>query len=349
MNLKPQYFFIGVVDFFSVLLPGGLITYFLLGMFYTNIFGPQKMFIAPTDAAVKWIIFLLVTYILGNIIFMLASFLDFTYNNFLRKKLFQSQFDLSYKSAHSIHGSYLNVDAELIKLVEKQQLSLAQYKKLLGDPKREIFNTFKWAQHFLLFKSPEALADIKRIEADSKFFRSLVITFLIIAIMLLKSGDFIIPSIFIVLSILCYYRYGDLRFKATEKAYEMIITFHYLNLEKDQSFGPAAINSSTIQTDLEKDFELKYHNRINNLISRFNNQPKQVIIKSGELNNTFFQSAQYECWYCLTGKGKMVIKSEDGVQKHFLQSNSVIPITKGKIFSFQNQQKEPLELMVLNQ
>ena len=330
MDIKPQAFFIGVVDFFSVLLPGALLTYFLMGMFYDSFFGVGKTFPAPTDINVKWIIFLLITYTIGNIIYMLASFLDASYNRTLRKKVFQSPYDLSYKTAHSIHGKYINVDASLIELIEEQQFTQDQCKNILSNPKREIFNTIRWAQHFLLFNKPEALADIKRIEADSKFFRSLVITFLLIAFMLLIKTNFIEASVFIILSALCYYRYGDLRFKATEKTYEMIITYHYLNPEKNQSIGPVTINSSVIKSEIGKDFELKYHNRINNLIKGFSNQPKQVVIKSGKLSNTLFQSTQYEYWYCLEGKGKMIIKNDDDEQEHFLQSNAAIPITKGK-------------------
>ena len=148
---------------------------------------------------------------------------------------------------------------------------------------------------------------------------------------------------------MCYYRYGDLRFKATEKAYEMIITFHYLDPQKAPSIGTVAIDLSTIKAELEKEFELKYHERLNNLIKGFSNVPKQVVIKSGEIRDTIFQASQYEYWYCLGGKGKIIIKNDKGDQECFLQPNTSIPILKGKMYSFKNNYTEPLELIVLNQ
>ena len=346
MDFKPQNFFIGVVDFFSVLLPGALLTYFLMGMFYDSFFGIGKTFPAPTDITVKWIIFLLITYTIGNIIYMLSSFLDASYNKTLRKKLFQSPYDLSYKTARSIHSKYVNVDASLMELSEQKLLTQDQFKNILSNPKREIFNTFKWAKHFLLFNKPEALTDIKRTEADSKFFRSLVITFLIMAFMLLIKGNFIEPLIFIFLSALCYYRYGDLRFKATEMAYEMIITYYYLNPEQNQLGSAVTLNSSTIKTDLDKAFELKYHKRISSLIKGFDNPPKYLTINKDESGNVLRTADNNEWWYCIEGIGKINI---EGKGTHFFQSNGIVPIVKGMKFTLQNKNQKPLQLLVFNQ
>ncbi len=57
MDFKPQTFFIGVMDFFSVILPGALLTYFLSGMYYGDIFGDGKMFREPSSESAKWAMF----------------------------------------------------------------------------------------------------------------------------------------------------------------------------------------------------------------------------------------------------------------------------------------------------
>lgn len=182
MDLKPSDIFIGVIDFFSVILPGALLTYFLSGMYYGDIFGDGKILREPSSEPAKWAVFLLASYIVGNLVFMLSSFLDRTYDGFLRRRFFQNKYDLKFKTARHIHWKHINTDARLNDLRQADILSKADHDEIMGDPEREIFNTFKWSQHFLLFNKPEALAAVQRVEADSKFFRSLVIAFLIIAI-----------------------------------------------------------------------------------------------------------------------------------------------------------------------
>jgi hypothetical protein len=70
-DLKPSDFFIGVVDFFAVILPGALITFFLKGAFYTRAFGEGKLFPRPESELQGWIVFLLITYVAGNLIFVI--------------------------------------------------------------------------------------------------------------------------------------------------------------------------------------------------------------------------------------------------------------------------------------
>ena len=58
MSFKPSDIFIGVVDFFSVILPGALITFFIAGYFEHTIFGEGKLFPELTTASQRWIAFL---------------------------------------------------------------------------------------------------------------------------------------------------------------------------------------------------------------------------------------------------------------------------------------------------
>lgn len=206
MNLKPSDFFIGVIDFFSVILPGALGAFFLKGLLYSNLFGDGKVFPLPETEVQGWIVFLFATYIIGNMIFPIGALLldRFVYDKFLRKFLFKKENDPSYRAATAIRDQYIPSAAR--------------------EDKREVINTFKWAQHFLAIKFPETLADIRKLEADSKFFRSLVIAFIIIGAVLIGKTEWISGTCFLAVSLLSLYRYGDLRYKSTEKAYELIIT-----------------------------------------------------------------------------------------------------------------------------
>lgn len=64
MNFDPHKFFIGLMDFFSILLPGALLTY-VLGDRYAQLAGAQA-----------WATFLFANYLFGHLLFLLGSRLD---------------------------------------------------------------------------------------------------------------------------------------------------------------------------------------------------------------------------------------------------------------------------------
>jgi hypothetical protein len=72
MDFKPQDFFIGVTEFFSVLLPGALLTWFFMDKIHTfDLFKDLYINIPPNDV-VKGAAFLLVSYIAGHLIYVFA-------------------------------------------------------------------------------------------------------------------------------------------------------------------------------------------------------------------------------------------------------------------------------------
>ena len=73
MNLEPQKFFIGLVDFFSILMPGAMLAY--LGKDWVAVkFGMKQGF--PLDGAEAGVVFLFASYLLGHFAFLLSSTLD---------------------------------------------------------------------------------------------------------------------------------------------------------------------------------------------------------------------------------------------------------------------------------
>lgn len=70
MNVEPQKFYIRLLDFFSVLLPGALLTYLL-----KNYMGPKLLDHSYSElvGAERWIAFLFCSYLLGHFIFLLGS------------------------------------------------------------------------------------------------------------------------------------------------------------------------------------------------------------------------------------------------------------------------------------
>lgn len=376
MDTKPQNIYISVIDFFSVLLPGGLLTYFLFGLYYSSVFGDGSIFPEPANNTAIWIVFVFVAYIIGNIVFTLASFLDVGYNKILRP-IFRSNYDLTYKTARQIHSKYINKDDRLKELLEQKQISDDEHKKILKNKNYEIFNTFKWSQHYLLFEKPEALAEVQQIEANSKFFRSLVITFLIIACLLFGQAKIIAGVVFLILSVLCYYRFGELRFKTTEKAYEFIITAHHLETYKqidtarqietetsveqiDETKSVKKLTEDrklTITTEIPQaekqllrhkltdDFIYRNQKMFSFLTKGFYKEFSQMSIKPGTIHN--FVTDKNELWFCLQGAGVLHTGEESSLAKIRVIPNAIIPITKDSNISFHNNGQEPIELLVV--
>ncbi len=77
MNFDPQKFFIGLMDFFSILLPGALLTYLLMDEVGPVVLGDCYAQLAGAEA---WAVFLFASYLLGHLIFLLASWLDEFYD-----------------------------------------------------------------------------------------------------------------------------------------------------------------------------------------------------------------------------------------------------------------------------
>jgi hypothetical protein len=73
MDVDPQKLFIGLMDFFSILLPDALLTYLLMGDVGPILLGERCEKFAGTEA---WAAFLFASYLFGHLVFLLGSWLD---------------------------------------------------------------------------------------------------------------------------------------------------------------------------------------------------------------------------------------------------------------------------------
>lgn len=76
MNFEPQKFFIGLVDFFSILLPGALLSYAVKDNIGSQVLDHSFKTMGDPEA---WIIFFS-SYLLGHYIFLVGSWLDEFYD-----------------------------------------------------------------------------------------------------------------------------------------------------------------------------------------------------------------------------------------------------------------------------
>jgi hypothetical protein len=73
MSFGPEKFFIGWIDFFSILLPGALLTWLLMGEVGPVALGDRY---AKLGGAQAWAAFLFASYLFGHLVFLLGSYLD---------------------------------------------------------------------------------------------------------------------------------------------------------------------------------------------------------------------------------------------------------------------------------
>jgi mannose-6-phosphate isomerase-like protein (cupin superfamily) len=353
MSYKPSDFFIGVIDFFAVLLPGALLTFFLQAHWCQAFFGAGKVLPELHTSTEKVLVFIVVTYILGNITFLLASLVmdRYIYDRFLRKIFVKKTADLPFLTATAIKEKYLQSHSLLNNLLMQNKLSEKNKKWLEALTRKEVVNTYKWIKHFILIKQPEALIEIKKLEADSKFFRCLVIVFIFMAIVSFAYLQIVIGFFFLLFSLLSVYRFGDLRFKSTQCAYEFLVTYYYLynNVEENTAIVNTNKLKETIGNKLNGNLGLsdelpaKHQALVTYLKKGISKNTRQLTIAAGETSPVSFTSEKEETWYCLNGKGLLQV---DDAGAHVLIPNALITIAKNKNYSFINKLQEPLELVV---
>ncbi len=196
--MKPGDFFLGVLDFFAVLLPGSLAAWLLTRYIPASTLRSALTFdLLPPDAKqpdslVVGGAFLLASYLLGHFVFMMGSRLDASYDRW-RERMHRREVDVTYRAAQTLRTA---ITPELA----DAQLSV-----------------LKWARAYIQVKSASARPEIDRLEAEQKFFRSLVvIAVLFAAHFLLRERDLIAAGIALVVAALFYQRYLDRRWSMTQ-------------------------------------------------------------------------------------------------------------------------------------
>lgn len=196
MDATPERFHIGIIDLFSILLPGAILAYAI-----QTILAPEVFAAASMTQAERWIALAIMAYVIGHFVFAAGSLLD-------------NPYDRARERLHPLHGDYALLSAIAIKDLSLEKIAI----------NKSAINTFQWTKCRLAMAHPIALAQIQRYEADSKFFRSLFVVLLIIAIWAAVLGRWYVAAACLVLTVASVWRYGDQRFKATRQAYWYLIT-----------------------------------------------------------------------------------------------------------------------------
>lgn len=234
MEHKPGDFFIGVVNFFAILLPGALLSFFSMDLARTymnarpHIFGYTLTVIQ--GEAQGWVVFIIASYLLGQFISLLGSPLDKGYD-LVRKAFLSKRINIKWIKSQWVKNELLYNSARVIK------------EKYVEDSVEcEIVNTFQWAKANIQLRSPAAAPEIYRLEADQKFFRGLIVVLIIICLLFIsvyKTGGIELVPYLIVL-VLSVWRYVDQRRKSTNLAYTYLIALEKLPKEAVLKSGAEA-------------------------------------------------------------------------------------------------------------
>lgn len=196
---KPSEFYVGILDFFAILLPGAIATAILQPVF-TDAF-PARLIQVPEGEFGKWAVFIAVAYFLGHLVFLSGSYVDHLYS-FLRERRNPYGNESAYQCATRIRDS------------------------LIDDSERKALNTFQWSRSVLIAACPMAADDVHRLEADSKFFRSLLIVCTLSGAVFLASGKTGLGLMAFALVVPCFARYYERRLKSTTQAYIHVVSLY---------------------------------------------------------------------------------------------------------------------------
>jgi hypothetical protein len=214
---KPADFFIGVLDFFSILLPGAmttwLVTRYLTADDLRGSLAIREGGVEP-GATVLWIAFLVASYTLGHFVFMIGAQLDPLYDRW-RERTKPTSRDKAFQAAKRLR------DAVTPGLADGE------------------FSVLKWAKVYVLLGGTGARAEIDRLEADSKFFRSLIVVLALLAAHLLLHER--APGLglgALGLAALSYHRFRDQRWKLTELSYATAVLVGAMTGKTKAASGP---------------------------------------------------------------------------------------------------------------
>jgi len=204
--MKPGDFFLNLSDFFAVLLPGLVATWILVHYLPASaVCGIDPGFVAKCELpneTVRGVSFLLVSYLLGHFTFMAGARLDQHYDRWRVRKKATSE-DRAFQAAKRLR------------------------EQLTPDLVDDDFTVLKWAKAYIEIHSEHSRGEIDRFEADSKFFRGIVVVSVPLALHFLLGEHRVgLTAGAVGLGIASFVRYREQRWKSTELAYGTAAILH---------------------------------------------------------------------------------------------------------------------------
>jgi 8-oxo-dGTP pyrophosphatase MutT (NUDIX family) len=220
MNFDPQKFFIGIVDLFSILLPGAAV------VFLAWQWEPARELIEVDigTGPQAWLVFFFASYLVGHFLFLVGAQLDdLIYDPLAKATDIGSIQRLGNGGALASRLRRGVARGLLGKTDDSALIHALRIKALALGPDAGAVNTFQWSKARLSRHHPPGLAAVERFEADSKFFRSLMVALLLVTPVLAIQRLWLQAAICLVLLGLALWRYANQRRKGTHQAYWFVI------------------------------------------------------------------------------------------------------------------------------
>ncbi len=202
MGAKPSDLLIGIAELVGVLLPGAVVAFAARPLLVT--IAKAYSLPVPSDAA-GWVAFAVVAYFTGHLVFLFGSFLDMPYDH-VRQRLWPRERDEAYSAANGIRLQVLGVSARAT-------------------------NTYKFATALLALHHETAYAEVRQLEADSKFFRSLAVLAIGLFVASVVTGQAIAALSCAAVASLCCWRYIERRWKATQRAFQYVVVLNAIDAD----------------------------------------------------------------------------------------------------------------------
>jgi hypothetical protein len=251
--MKPSDLFVGISDFFGIVLPGA-VTLFVVMEVLARLGVPEDHVVAQMTGTRGWVASCVIAYVAGHFIASLGARLDQIYDKLkgshrnprlahdmdgFVQRFLRGVNDLSADETASVRADPPKVrwPARFVLLPFR-----CAWREADAQPPEQI-SAYKLAKTILSLQAPAALGEVTRLEADSKFFRSFVVVALFaIAVCATESGFDIknlvqerkdaLPKVLwgagylvgaSVTMWLAFSRFCELRLKATETAFQLVL------------------------------------------------------------------------------------------------------------------------------
>jgi len=275
-------------------------------------------------------LFLLAAYLVGHIVSQISAYLDkWVYDKLNGTLVYNEE-----KHRRNV---------ELVKTIRKEVYQDYTESKYL--------NNFEWSVNKLLKDLPEVIAEIERYTADSKFFRSLILIFPLLAAILWNQNKILFMWVCVALAAFSAIRYFHKRRKATETAYKGVIFLEQLNQRK----GSLAENDNAETTTEVRKFR-SYNNpnfksresQIKFLQTGFSGKVSHIEIPAKSQWATVLSNTDNLVWCCLEGRGMITLPEVGSSANTVLVQHASVPMPKGKKVEINNDGDSSLMLVSIS-
>jgi hypothetical protein len=204
---KPADFFIGVTDFFAVLLPGAALVYLL----QPRVLAGAPLAWLPTTPTQAWVMFLVLAYIAGHLLHAFGSWL---LDKYINGRLYLPRFRPSH-----VRAAKLAKDPSALRKDTDAAETLLARVCLTTEIDSTGTNYYDWCLSDVRVRSPAGATEVDRLQGDSKFFRSMVFVFLVAALVGFREAMWVSFGA-VALTAFALWRFCDLRWTATKRVYE---------------------------------------------------------------------------------------------------------------------------------